>query len=191
MIGKIQGQLTELIGNEGIIETASGVGYLVFLPPNYFSKPLPFSIELYIHTHVREDALQLFGFNTIGHMRLFHMVHSVNGVGAKTAFNIVSYTQPENVQRAVRTNDIAFFTSIPGLGKKTAMKIILELASKMKEAVEFGKLHLDEDDEGIVQALSGLGFAVQDARNIIPEIDKELPIEVRIKEGIRILSRKK
>lgn len=191
MIGKITGELTEIIGNEGLIETASGVGYMVFLPPIFFNKPLPYKLEIYTYHHVREDAQLLYGFTSRDHMKLFHMIHSVSGVGPKTAFGIVSYTEPANVQAAVKTNDIAFFTSIPGLGKKTAMKIILELASKMKEDLAFGKLYLDEDDEAVLQALSGLGFAPQDARNIVPSIDKSLSIEERIKEGIRSLSNKK
>jgi Holliday junction DNA helicase RuvA len=191
MIGKIKGQLTELNGNEGLIETASGVSYVAFLPPVYFNKPLPHEIDMYTYLHVREDALILFGFTSRSHIRLFHMIHSVSGVGPKTAYNIVSFTQPENVQFAVRNNDIAFFTSIPGLGKKTAMKIILELASKMKEDVAFESLHLDVHDEAILQALSSLGFSPQDARTIIPSIDKTLPIEERIKEAIRSLSKKK
>lgn len=191
MIGKIKGVLTEIIGNEGLIETPSGVSYLAFLPPVFFNKPLPYDIEMYTYLHVREDALVLYGFTSKNQIRLFHMVHGVSGVGPKTAYTIVSYTQPQNVQRAVKTNDLAFFTAIPGLGKKTAMKIILELASKLKEDIDFGSLHLDEGDEAVVQALGGLGFDVQQARNVVPSIDKTLSIEERIKEGIRSLSSKK
>lgn len=191
MIGKIKGSLTELIGSQGLIETAGGVGYLVHLPAAYFGFPLPHEIELYTYHHVREDAQVLYGFESIEHMKMFQVIYGIAGVGPKTAFSVVTFGSPARIGDAVRNNDLGFFTSIPGLGKKTAMKLVLELASKLKEDIRFDALHLNESDEGVLQALQSLGFAQQDARQILPEIPKELPIEERITEGIRLLTSKK
>jgi holliday junction DNA helicase RuvA len=189
MIGKITGTLTEYVGTNGLIETNSGVGYLVALPPSAFGKKLPVPFSIYTHHHVREDADLLFGFDSTDSLRMFHMVLSVSGVGPKTAYTVVSYASAGRLRDAVVHNDLSVFTSIPGLGKKTAMKIILELSGKLDKDFAFEKLHLDESDQSVMQALQALGYSAEEARKTVPEISKELPMEQRITEAIRALSR--
>ena len=191
MIGKIKGQLVERFGNKGLIETSGGVFYEVFLPAFFYSLPLPSAVEIYTYLQVREDALTLYGFESKSQLDLFNMLHSVSGVGPKTAFTIVSFIELDKLQDALKQNDLTYFTKIPGLGKKTAMKIMLELGEKMKTDVSFSKIHLNEDDETVLSALTGLGFPAGDVRQVLPNIDKELPLEQRITTGIQLLTKKR
>jgi Holliday junction DNA helicase RuvA len=191
MIGKIKGHLVERFGNQGLIETSGGVFYQVFLPSYFYSLALPTDVEIYTYLQVREDALTLYGFESKAQLDLFNMLHSISGVGPKTAFTIVSFVQIEKLSAALNQNDLSYFTNIPGLGKKTAMKIMLELGEKMKADVSFSKIHLDEDDENVLSALTGLGFPAQEVRKILSDIDKKLPLEHRITHGIQLLTKKR
>ncbi len=189
MIGKIKGNLTEIDGTTGLIETTGGVFYKVFLPTSLLMVPTPHAVELYTYLQVREDALVLYGFNYKKDHDLFIMLLSVSGVGPKTAYTVSSYVRPEELVVAVRQNNIDYFTKIPGLGKKTAMKILLELSQKMKEDFQIEKMNISEEDNTVIEALVSLGFKTQDARNILTKIPKELSLEDKIKEGIKIATK--
>ena len=106
MIGKIKGQLVERFGNKGLIETSGGVFYEVFLPAFFYSLPLPSAVEIYTYLQVREDALTLYGFESKSQLDLFNMLHSVSGVGPKTAFTIVSFIELDKLQDALKQNDL-------------------------------------------------------------------------------------
>jgi Holliday junction DNA helicase RuvA len=177
MIGKLKGQIVERFGNQGLIETSGGVYYQVFLPSYFYSLPLPAPVEVYTYLQVREDALTLYGFENRKQLELFNMLHSISGV--------------DKMESALKQNDLTYFTKIPGLGKKTAMKIVLELGEKLKTDISFSKIHLDENDENVLSALTGLGFPAQDVRQVLPNIDKELPLEKRITSGIQLLTKRK
>jgi Holliday junction DNA helicase RuvA len=189
MIGKITGTLTDIIGQEGLIETSGGVSYRVFLPASFFSYVLPAPVSVYTYLHVREDALVLYGFVSRAHLDLFSLLHSVSGVGPKTAFNTLSFTDPQGLEQAVKSNNLEYFTRIPGLGKKTAMKMLLELSTKMKKDFSLESLNLSEDDEMVVSALKSLGFTAKDIRSILGKIDKTAPLESRITQGIQLLTK--
>ena len=191
MIGKIKGTLVEFFSNEGLIETSGGVYYRVFVPISFRSLQLPASVEVYTYLHVREDALILYGFESRADLELFMMLHSVSGVGPKTAFSVSSFVSPEELRHAIKNNDVTYFTRIPGLGKKTALKIILELSSKMKEHISLSALHLSEEDEAVISGLVSLGFGAQEVRAVISKIDKDKTLEQRITEGIKLLTSKK
>lgn len=187
MIGKIKGTLSEVEGNTALIETSSGVFYEVFLSPSVLSKKFPGDmIEVYTHFHVREDAQILFGFSEKNEYKVFKLLLSVSGVGPKTAFTVVSFSPVDNLIKAVTASDIDYFAKIPGLGKKTAMKILLEMSSKLNTEFIIEKMHLSEEEKTILDALVSLGFKNSEVRNIIREIPKELTLEDKIKEGIRL-----
>lgn len=189
MIGKIKGTLTEIEGNIGLIETASGVFYNVFLPSSVLtSKFPPVEIEIITYLHVREDALILFGFNSKQEHRLFHLLLDVPGVGAKSAFTIISHTKAVELISAVKQQDIKYFTNIKGLGKKTAMKIMLELSQKFDAEFKLDQPEETEEDKMVVDALSSLGFKVIDARKALEEVPTDLEVEERVKKAIQILS---
>ncbi len=189
MIGKIKGILTEVELNEGLIETAAGVSYRLFLTNSLLtSYQPPAEIEVTTYLQVREDALTLFGFKTKQEYKLFNLLLDVPGVGPKSAFTIVSFSKVDELVAAVKQQDIKYFTRIPGLGKKTAMKIMLELSSKFETEFKFDHVTETEEDKMVIEALSSLGFKVAEARKVLEEISSELEVEERVKQAIQMLS---
>ncbi len=189
MIGKIKGKLAEVDGNIGLIETSAGVFYEVFLTPSLLSShKVNQQIEVYTYFQVREDAQSLFAFQTKDEFKLFKLLITVSGVGPKTAFSIISFSTDKDLIDAVKRNDISFFSRIPGLGKKTAMKIILELSQKMDAEFQMEKMYMSEEDKTVVDALVSLGFKSHEAKAIIPKLSKGLSIEEKIKEALRLAS---
>lgn len=192
MIGKIKGKLVEVEGNVGLIETSGGVFYNIFLPPSLLS--LSFNekvIEVYTYLHVRDDALILFGFKEKKEYDFFKLLLSVSGVGPKTAYSVISYTKVDQLLNAVKNNDLSYFSKIPGLGKKTAMKIILELSQKLDQEFKLEKMYLSDDDKTFISALVSLGFKNHEANELLNKVPKELTLEEKIREGIRLATNPK
>ena len=194
MIGKLKGKLVEIDGNVGLIETSGGVFYQVYLPFSLLStfqlpplsstvNHLP-SIEIYTYLQVRDDALVLFGFETKKHHDFFKLLLTVSGVGPKTAFNIISFVPLDTLVTSVTSNDVDGST-VPGLRRKTAMKIILELSSKLKSDFDMNKMVLSDDDQTAVSALVSLGFKSFDAKKIVSKLPKNLTVEEKIKEALK------
>lgn len=189
MIGKIKGILTDIEMNEGLIETSSGLSYRVFLTNSLLTTHTPpTEIEVITYLQVREDALTLFGFKTKQEYKLFNLLLDVPGVGPKSAFTIVSYSKVEELIAAVKQQDLKYFTRIPGLGKKTAMKIMLELSTKFEAEFKFDQSTETEEDKMVIDALSSLGFKVSDARKALEEIPQNMEVEKRVQKAIQILS---
>ena len=186
MIGKLKGKLSEVSGNVGLIETPSGVFYEVFLTPFLISHiSLKSAIELYTYLQVREDALVLFGFQSKKELDFFKLLLTVSGVGPKTAFNVISYFPLDSLVKSVQSNDIETFTRIPGLGRKTAMKIILELSTKLKSEFDMTKMVLSEEDKTVVDALVSLGYKAFEAKKLLSKLSKNMSIEEKIKEALK------
>jgi Holliday junction DNA helicase RuvA len=140
---------------------------------------------------VREDALVLFGFETKKEYDMYSLLLSVSGVGPKTAFSVISVVSVDDLLEAIKDNNIDYFKKVPGLGTKTAMKIILELSQKLKEEFKMEKMYLSDDDKTVVDALVSLGFKSQEAKTILQKIPKNLSVEERIREGIKLATSKK
>ncbi len=191
MIGKIKGTLVEIDSNVGLIETMSGVFYQVYLPSSLMATFLPSSIEIYTYLHVREDAMILFGFETKQQHDVYKLLLTVPSVGPKTAYTVISFAPVEDLIAAIKSNDVSFFSRISGLGKKTAMKIILELASKMESEFKMTQMYFSEDDKIVVDALVSLGFKTQEAKDIFQKLPKDMTVEQKIKEGLKLGSQKK
>src|SRR5574342_491050 len=128
MIARISGSLLEKSPTRVLVEV-SGIGYEILIPLSTFDKlgALGENASLYTHLHVREDALQLFGFATAAEKQLFQYLLSVTGIGPKVAQSILSGCSVETFCRYIAQNEIAALTSIPGIGKKTAERLVLEL----------------------------------------------------------------
>ena len=187
MIGKLKGKLSELSGNVGLIETASGLFYEVFLTPSLISLISPNSpIELYTYLQVRDDALILFGFQTKKQHDFFKLLLTVSGVGPKTAFSVISFIKLDQLVQYVQSNDVNAFTQVPGLGRKTAMKIILELSSKLKSDFDISKMILSDEDKTVIGALVSLGYKSYDAKKLLSKLPKNLTVEEKIKEALKI-----
>lgn len=187
MIGKLKGKLVEVDKNIGLIETSGGVFYKVFLSPYLTSSlKLPVSLEIYTYLQVRDDALVLFGFQTKKEHDFFILLLTVSGVGPKTAFNVISATKVDETITAIKENDVDYFSRIPGLGKKTSMKIILELSQKLKEEFKMEKMYLTSDEQIVVDALVSLGYQAFEAKKILQQVPKNLCIEEKIKHALHI-----
>ena len=186
MIGKLKGKLVEVDGNVGLIETSGGVFYQVYLPPSLSSKVQNLSsIELYTYLQVRDDALVLFGFETKKHHNFFKLLLTVSGVGPKTAFSVISAITLDLLVTSVQSNDVEAFTKVPGLGRKTAMKIILELSTKLKSDFDMSKMVLSDDDQTAVSALVSLGYKSYEAKKLVSKLPKDLTVEEKIKEALK------
>lgn len=185
MIGKIKGILTEIDGKEGLVETASGLSYRVILTPQILSINLPSHVDIYTHLQIREDAQVLYGFDSHDQFRMFQKLLSVDGVGPKTAHGVIAHLPVEDIINAVQTKDISIFTAVPGLGKKTAQKIILEFAGKLKTEFDVSSIIDTPIDNEAVEALVALGYRVSDAREMLKSIDMALPIEQKIRLALR------
>lgn len=169
MIGHLRGILLEKHPNEAIVDV-QGVGYQVTIPVSTFSE-LPDTgkeVKLRIHTHVREDAIALFGFYTMNEKTLYERLVSVSNVGPKLAITILSGLPTADLVAAIRGGDIAQLTRVPGIGKKTAERLVVELRDKL-EALSGGKPAaaamanaapaLTAVDEDVLSALVNLGCA--------------------------------
>lgn len=188
MIGKLKGILSELDGNTALIETKGGVFYKTYVTPNILSRfKINAAVEFYTYLQVREDALILFAFEERDEQSLFDLLLSVSGVGPKTAYLVISYAKVNELIEAVKENNIDFFSEIRGLGKKTAMKIILELSQKLKQEFELRKMYLSEEDKTVVDALVSLGFKSHDASSVVSKLSKKLSVEEKIKEALKTI----
>lgn len=190
MIGKLKGKLTEIDGNIGLIETSGGVFYSAFLTSSLMANlRLPATVEIYTYLQVREDALVLFGFKEKQEYDFFKLLLSVDGVGPKTAFSVISYLKTEDLIAAVKGNQVEIFTQVPGLGRKTAMKIILELSGKLKTDFDMTRMVLTEEDKTVIDALVSLGYKSSEAKKIFLVLPKNLTVEEKIKQALKKTSK--
>jgi len=169
---------------EGLLLDVNGVGYLVAATPSAMRQAdvgREVTVETYLH--VREDALQLYGFADRAERELFMQLLTVNGVGPKVAIAIVSGSPAEELRRAIAREDAARFQAIPGIGKKTAERIVLEL----KEKVEATAVATIGDSPHLVarDALVELGYSVSDAERALAETDMDASPEERVRQALR------
>jgi len=200
MISHLSGTLFEK-STQSIIIQVNGVGYEVFVPLSTFyalpEKEGP--VSLHIHTHVREDALVLFGFSTRLEKSLFLMLVSVSGIGPKLSANILSGMGAEELLRAIASGDAPRLQAIPGIGKKTAERIALELkdrAAKFSDNAEILPIPTRDSQterlmEDALSALINLGYSVKMAKAAIGKakvLVKDKTLEGLIKESLKILA---
>jgi len=193
MIAKIHGTLERKVPGEVIINVG-GVGYQVFIPLSVFYR-LPEvggAVNLYIHTHLREDALQLFGFLEHEEKQVFLFLNSVTGIGPKLAINILSGIPAEELARALKEGDQPRLVSIPGVGKKLAERMIVELRDKFltMPAEEMGRSDGSQPMRDAISALVNLGYRQGDAEKSVREITRngEKTLAEVLKEALRRLS---
>src|SRR2546425_8935265 len=181
MISRLRGEVVSRSA-AGIVLDVGGVGYLVN-PTASARRRAEQGGEVVLETylHVREDVLQLFGFAEATERELFELLLSVQGVGPKVALAIVSGSSPDELRRAIALEDTARFQAIPGIGKKTAQRVVLELKEKIG-AIEprAASPHLVARD-----ALVELGWSVVEAEQALAATDAELPPEERVRQALR------
>jgi Holliday junction DNA helicase RuvA len=173
---------------DGLVLDVNGVGYRLFATPAAVKKADGVDeVVLETHLHVREDAMQLFGFADADERELFEQLLSVSGVGPKVALAIVSGYSPAELRRAIVREDDALFQSIPGIGKKTAQRVVLELKEKIAPLAAVEGPHLGAGDGHIVarDALVELGSSAAEAEQRLAAVDPELPPAERVREALR------
>ncbi|MEO8291426.1 MAG: Holliday junction branch migration protein RuvA [Gaiellaceae bacterium] len=188
MIARLRGRAVAWDA-EGLILDVGGVGYRLFATPAAIRKADgQDEVVLETHLHVREDAMQLYGFAEAGERELFEQLLSVSGVGPKVALAIVSGYSPAELRRAIVREDDALFQTIPGIGKKTAQRVVLELKEKITPlaAVESAS-HLGAGDGHTVarDALVELGYSLIEAEQRLAAVDPDLPPAERVREALR------
>jgi Holliday junction DNA helicase RuvA len=196
MIAHIRGRLLSKHPNQAIVE-AAGVGYDVTISvPTFSDLTGPGGeVALHIHTHVREDALALYGFLRQSEKQIFEKLISVSGIGPKLAITILSGMPADEMASAIRGNDVAKLTRIPGIGRKTAERMVLELRDKLpKEA--FGEPAtlpaITPVEEDVLSALMNLGYqraAAERALTSVSRNGKAASFEVMFRESLAILSK--
>jgi holliday junction DNA helicase RuvA len=165
-----------------------GVGYRLHATPSAVRKAEGASeVVVETHLHVREDALQLYGFAQAGERELFERLLSVSGVGPKVALAIVSGYSPSELRRAIVREDAALFQTIPGIGKKTAQRVVLELKEKMAPLVAVPDDGVAADDTHLIarDALVELGYSVAEAEQRLAATDPDLPPAERVRQALR------
>lgn len=196
MIAHISGTLAQKIPGEVVIDVA-GVGYQIFIPLNVFYRlpEIGAPLSLQIYTHVREDALQLFGFQDRGDKQLFLLLLGVSGIGPKLAVNILSGIATDELSRALKEGDQVRLMAIPGVGRKLAERMIVELKDKFASLaptgpesakIEGGSQLLSD----AVSALVNLGYKRPEAEKIVREVLRrgERSLENVLKESLRRVS---
>jgi Holliday junction DNA helicase RuvA len=177
MIGTLRGRLAAKQA-PGIIVECNGVGYEVETPMSTFLELPAIGEELFIHTHmlVREDAQLLFGFATTGERHLFRTLLKVSGVGAKMGLAILSAMTVSDFERYVQLEDSAMLVKIPGVGKKTAERLIIEMRDKIDKGTGIvsvtgaGRVRGDERSEA-VDALVSLGYKPAEVKRLLAQVD--------------------
>jgi len=172
MIGSLQ-VTVDYRDTSSLIVVVGGVGYKVFVPMNV-SPNVGESIKVFTHTHVREDVLELFGFTDPTDLKVFEYLISVSGVGCKTALGIFSVGSRKEIINAITGNDVAFFTSVPRLGKKNAQKIIIELKNKLGGQEDLDLAAADSNDSNeVIAALKSFGFSPAESRAALKGLNGE------------------
>jgi len=189
MIGRLKGEL-ETLALDRVLVDVSGVGYEVSVPAGLSGRlPDDGEVTLYVHTNVRDDAIDLYGFESRAERRLFERLTSVSGVGPKTALRIVSELRPPEIVKAVRSNSTDAFETVKGIGEKTAQRLILDLKDSLND-LEFDELappeDREEEDEHVADlrsALANFGYdsgtiddVVAQMRDEIGEADEMEPL---------------
>ena len=188
MIGSIRGKITLKTDKFLIVETG-GVGYKVSVSPDILSKASKIGDEifLFIHTHIREDTLDLYGFLNLEDLNFFEMLLNVSGIGPRSALAILGVATIETLRRAIGTGDTSYLTKISGIGRKTAEKIVIELRDKMGEEKSGSSLQGELD---ALEALKSLGYSQNEARSALKKTSPEATTNAKIREALKILGGK-
>jgi Holliday junction DNA helicase RuvA len=192
MIERLKGTVAAK-GDEGVVVDVGGVGFLMEVSAVTL-RDVPSVGEgtmLFTHLHVREEALQLYGFSTVEERELFRLFLGVSKIGPRLALAALSCRRAPDLRRALAAGDVALFSSVPGIGKKTAERIILELQEKMGDvgisggATTTGGVPVEDGPMALARAaLVELGYSVLEADKLLAPLDPEAPVEELVRAAL-------
>lgn len=193
MIAHLRGKLIARHPNQAIVET-TGVGYEVVISVPTFSDlpPLGSEVALHIHTHVREDQLALYGFFRAEEKQLFEKLITVSGIGPKLAITILSGMAAQELGTAIRGNDLARLTKIPGIGRKTAERLVLELRDKLPvtaQEVAAAAPAFSAVQEDVLSALVNLGYQRAAAEKSLASVAKDGSFDVMFRGALAAMNK--
>lgn len=200
MIGALKGTVVQLEADYCIIDTAGGVGYRVFMPGAHLAQlTMGKEIRVHVHTAVREDAIMLYGFLSREYYDLFEILLTVSGVGPKMALGILSAIKPDAFYLAVRNKDVKMLVKLPGVGKKTAERMLLELKDKISgSAGETDEIQETVDAGGsgavaeAIEALVSLGYTNSEIMPVLKQIPdcSSLSGEAILRQALKLFARR-
>lgn len=194
MIGYLKGTLVEKKTNQLIID-CNGVGYLASVPLSVYLKAgnPGDEVEILIYTHMTDNSLTLFGFFSEDEKDLFLKLISISGIGPKIALNILSGIGVSDLEEAISQGDVARISLIPGIGKKTAMRIALELQEKLALKQKILKSSSLQEREDLISAFVNMGFKRREVEKIVDETIKthtmEAGLDKLLREGLKLLAK--
>ena len=189
MIARIKGKIAYLRDKYAVVDVG-GVGYKIFVTTFTFGKIAGKSeVELYTHTYVREDSLDLYGFLSREELEMFELLISISGIGPKAGLGILSIAEPKTIRAAVISGDSSILTRVSGVGKKTAERVILELKNRITELPGEDTQAAKADSEAI-EALASLGYTVSEAREALKSVSKgEKGVSDRVRAALKNLGK--
>ncbi|MHB8572336.1 MAG: Holliday junction branch migration protein RuvA [Candidatus Dormibacteria bacterium] len=193
MIAHLEGRALS-VGADWVVVQVQGVGYLVGVPARVLEEiRVGAPVALHVHTHVREDQITLYGFPTHAELELFRQLMAVDGIGPRSAQQILSATRPDTLRRAILADDQKLLRTMPGVGPKTAARMVLELRARLGEGAAAPELPAQPVAGTAVEVLVGMGFSQGEAREALARLDGELdgldPAEA-VAQALRQLDRR-
>lgn len=192
MIASLSGKVS-LTSPDNIVVEVGGIGLRVYVPKPFSDRLRP-GEPIFLHTHliVRQDFMALYGFETAESRHFFELLLSVDGIGPKSALSILSVMAPDTIRRAVFNEQADLFTRVPGVGRKTAQKILIYLQDKIGKAEGLGAVAVMSDvDSEVLEALTALGYSVVEAQAALQSIPRDAPkdVETRLRLALQYFSR--
>ena len=192
MIARIEGIIVH-IADKFLIVDVSGVGYKLYATvESLTAHKLGDHVSFWVHTAVRENSIDLYGFKSINEMSFFELLLDVSGIGPRSALGILAIAPIDTLKRAIATGDTGYLNKVSGIGKKTAEKIIIELRDKLadyKDDESTPSALRDESD--ILEALKSLGYSQNEARDALKQVPATtLGTNARIKEALQVLGKR-
>ncbi|NOZ50428.1 MAG: Holliday junction branch migration protein RuvA [Chloroflexi bacterium] len=191
MISRLRGRIEEILDNSIIVDVGA-LGIEVSVPAAHLpTYRIDQAVFLYTHFHVREQELALFGFATDEELRLFELLIGVSGVGPRLALNIISTLPPDSIRLAVANDEPGLLTRVPGIGKKSAQKILFHLKDKFtpSEIDMWGAAGISDADTEVIDALTSLGYSVVEAQRAMQGLPKDIEgVEERLRAALSQLS---
>ena len=186
MIASIRGRL-EATGSDWAIVDVNGVGFRVFAPTSTLSTvgKVGSQTRFFTHLHVREDILALYGFGTFEELSLFETLIGVSGIGPKLALSMLSAMKVDQVVSAIASGDADLLTTVPGIGKKIAGRLVLELKDKIGTGVTLVPLQVSQANADVVAALTTLGYSVAEATRAVAAVqDDDISLEEKVRQAL-------